>query len=211
MSIQIYKWLCVYYGYVNKGRITFLNTKELTLKSPKEYLHRTTIEGYITHANHNSGKIARTKWYREKYIDDSIIISITTVIIAILFIVVFVMSIVLIMIIIFFSSSIKSTSLYSWNSQNMMTSSNGNISALLAICPRNSPARGIHRSPVNPPHKGQWRRALMFSLICVWITGWVNNREAGDQRRYRVHYDVIVMNPLSARCSDNPYAIKHCE
>ena len=53
--------------------------------------------------------------------------------------------------------------------------------------------RGIHRSPVNSPHKGQWRRALMFSLICVWINGWVNNREAGDLRRYRLHYDVIVM------------------
>ena len=33
----------------------------------------------------------------------------------------------------------------------------------------------------------------MFSLICVWIKGWVNNREAGDLRRYRDHYDVIVM------------------
>ena len=40
--------------------------------------------------------------------------------------------------------------------------------------------RGIHRSPVNFPHKGQWHGALMFSLICVWINGWVNNREAGD-------------------------------
>ena len=53
--------------------------------------------------------------------------------------------------------------------------------------------RGIHRSPVNSLHKGLWRGALMFSLICVWISGWVNNREAGDQRRYRAHYDVIVM------------------
>ena len=52
---------------------------------------------------------------------------------------------------------------------------------------------GIHRSPVNSPHKGQWRRALMFSLIRVWINGWVNNREAGDLRRYRSHYDVTVM------------------
>ena len=32
--------------------------------------------------------------------------------------------------------------------------------------------RGIHRSPVNFPHRGQWRRALMLSLICVWINGW---------------------------------------
>ena len=53
--------------------------------------------------------------------------------------------------------------------------------------------RGIHRSPVNSPHKGQWRGALMFTLICAWINGWVNNGEAGDLRRYRAHYDVIVM------------------
>ena len=33
--------------------------------------------------------------------------------------------------------------------------------------------RGIHRSPVNSPHKGQW-----------------HNREAGDLRRHRGHYDV---------------------
>ena len=60
--------------------------------------------------------------------------------------------------------------------------------------PRNWPfVRGIHRSPVNSPHKGQWRGALMFSLICVWINNWVSNREAGDSRRYRAHYDVSVM------------------
>ena len=34
---------------------------------------------------------------------------------------------------------------------------------------------GIHQSPVNSPHKGQWRGALMFSLICAWINVWVNN------------------------------------
>ena len=45
--------------------------------------------------------------------------------------------------------------------------------------------RGIHRSPVNSPHKGQWRGALMFSFICAWINDWVNNREAGDLRRHR--------------------------
>ena len=53
--------------------------------------------------------------------------------------------------------------------------------------------RGIHRSPVNSLHKGQWRGALIFSLICVWINGWVNNHEAGDLRRYGAHYDVTVM------------------
>ena len=53
--------------------------------------------------------------------------------------------------------------------------------------------RGIHRFPVNSPHKGQWRGALMFSLICLWINDWVNDREAGDLRRNRAHHDVIVM------------------
>ena len=47
--------------------------------------------------------------------------------------------------------------------------------------------RGIHRSPVNSSHKGRWRGALIFSLICVWINDWVNNREAGDLRRHRGH------------------------
>ena len=53
--------------------------------------------------------------------------------------------------------------------------------------------REIHRSPVNSPHKGQWRGILMFSLICAWTNGWVNNREGGDLRRHRAHYDAIAM------------------
>ena len=51
----------------------------------------------------------------------------------------------------------------------------------------------MHRSPVNSPNKGQWRGTLVFSLICVWINGWLNNRGAGDFRRHRAHYDVILM------------------
>ena len=62
------------------------------------------------------------------------------------------------------------------------------FSALLALCAGNSPV------PVNSPHKGQWRGALMFTLICARINDWVNNREAGDLRRHLDHYDVIVMN-----------------
>ena len=61
------------------------------------------------------------------------------------------------------------------------------FSALLAIC------AGIHRSPVNSPHKGQWSGALMFSLICAWINRWVNNGATGDLRHYRASYGVIVM------------------
>ena len=62
------------------------------------------------------------------------------------------------------------------------------------LFPRTWPfARGIHRSPVSSPHKGQWRGALMVSLICAWINVWVNNREAGDLRRHRAQYDVTVI------------------
>ena len=63
--------------------------------------------------------------------------------------------------------------------------------------------RGIHRSPVNSPHKGQWGGALMFSLICAWINGWVNNREAGDLTRHRAHYDVTVMSKFREISSAN--------
>ena len=55
-------------------------------------------------------------------------------------------------------------------------------------------ARGIHRFPVNSPHKGQWRGSFMFSLISAWINGWVNNREAGYLRRPLGHYDVRIMH-----------------
>ena len=48
---------------------------------------------------------------------------------------------------------------------------------------------GIHRSPVNSPHKGQWSGAL----ICTWINSWVNTHEAGNLRWHHAHYDVTVM------------------
>ena len=60
--------------------------------------------------------------------------------------------------------------------------------------------RGIHRSPVNSTHKGQWRGALMFSSICAWINAWVNNRKTGDSRHHRAHYDVIVMFRTAVIC-----------
>ena len=66
------------------------------------------------------------------------------------------------------------------------------FSALLAFCAGNTPV------PVNSPHKGQWRGALMFSLICAWANSWVNNRDAGDLRRHHAHYDVTVMISVAA-------------
>ena len=71
---------------------------------------------------------------------------------------------------------------------HMMTSSNGNI------FPGYWPfVRGIHRPPMNAPHKGHWRGASMPSLFCAWANGWVNNPGAGNLGRHCVHYDVTVI------------------
>ena len=61
------------------------------------------------------------------------------------------------------------------------------FSALLAICAGKSPVTGEF------PSQRPVTRSFDVSLICAWINGWVNNREAGDLRRHRAHYDVIVM------------------
>ena len=53
--------------------------------------------------------------------------------------------------------------------------------------------RGIHRSPVNSPHKARDAERWYFLWSPPWINGWVDNREAGDLRRHRTQYDVIVM------------------
>ena len=64
------------------------------------------------------------------------------------------------------------------------------FSVSLALCEGNPPVTGGF------PHKGQWRRALMFSLICASTNGWSNNGDTGDLRHHRAHYDVAVMVPL---------------
>ena len=71
--------------------------------------------------------------------------------------------------------------------RRIMMTSNGNILRITGHVWDNSPVTGDF------PHKGQWRRSLMFSLDCAWITGWENNHEAGDLRHHRAHYDVTVM------------------
>ena len=70
----------------------------------------------------------------------------------------------------------------------MMTSSNGDIFRVTGPF-----SRGIHRSPVNSPHKGQSPGASMFSLICTWTNSWVNHRDTGDLRRHRVNYDITII------------------
>ena len=63
--------------------------------------------------------------------------------------------------------------------------------ALLALCEGNPSVTG------GLPDSGQWRGALMFSLICAWTNGCANNRDAGDLRCHRAHYDVTVMRTVS--------------
>ena len=71
----------------------------------------------------------------------------------------------------------------SWWRHQMETFSG--LLVILAICAGNSPVPGefTAQKPVT----------LMFYLIYAWINGWVNNREAGDLRRHRAHYDVTVL------------------
>ena len=75
----------------------------------------------------------------------------------------------------------------------------------------------FHRSPVNSTHKGQWRGALMFCLIC---TCRVNNRDAGDLGRHLAHYDVTVMKETCGACAhpdglaplgNETSAYRHCD
>ena len=67
----------------------------------------------------------------------------------------------------------------------MMTSSNGNIFRVTA------PLCGEFTGPRWIPHT-KASDAELFSLI-GFLNGWVNNRDAGDLRRHRAHYDVTVM------------------
>ena len=74
---------------------------------------------------------------------------------------------------------------WTWCAVSMMASSNGYIFR----------ATGVDqlRGPVKSLHIGQWRGDLIFSLICSWISGWVNNNKAGDLRRHCAYYDSIVI------------------
>ena len=69
--------------------------------------------------------------------------------------------------------------------------------------------REIYQSLVDSPHKGQWRGALVFSLICAWTNGWANSRVACDLRRHHAHYNVTVSRP-SYVIDKNPYTWDYC-
>ena len=66
------------------------------------------------------------------------------------------------------------------------------FSVLLAICAGNSPA--TDEFPAQWP--GTRSFDVFFDLRLNKLVCWVNNREAGDLRRYCTHYDVIVKDIL---------------
>ena len=61
------------------------------------------------------------------------------------------------------------------------------FSALLAICAGNSPVTGEF------PSQRPMTQSFDVSFDLRLNKQWVNNREAGDLRRHRAHYDVTVM------------------
>ena len=68
------------------------------------------------------------------------------------------------------------------------------FSALLAICAGNSPVTG--EFPAQRPVTRSFD--VFFDLRLN--KGWINNVEAGDLRRHRAHYDVIVMLTKKSQC-----------
>ena len=78
------------------------------------------------------------------------------------------------------------------------------LSASLALCAGNSAV------VVEFPAQIQWRGALKSSLICTWIYGCVNNREAGDSIRHRPHYDDTIYIYVPALYRYHPRLNKLC-
>ena len=76
----------------------------------------------------------------------------------------------------------------------MITTSNGNIFALSALC------EGNRRPQVGSPHKGKGRGALVYTWICTWTNSWANNRDVGDLRCPCANYDVTVMLSMFSKC-----------
>ena len=75
-----------------------------------------------------------------------------------------------------------------WRSNwSKVSSLNGNISALLALCAGNSLVTG------ELPTQRPVTQSFDFSLVCAWINDCVNNHGAGYLRLHCVHYDATVM------------------
>ena len=73
----------------------------------------------------------------------------------------------------------------------MMTSSNGNIFRVTGpLCGEFTSHQWIPRT------SGQWSGSFVFSLICAWTNGWVNNQDVGD---FDVGFLRNVINTLRPR------------
>ena len=85
--------------------------------------------------------------------------------------------------------SVSSAGKWIIHPHRMMTSSNENIIRLTGLCAGNSPVTGefLAQRPVTRSFD------VFFDLRVNKQFSWINNRKAGDLRRYRAHYDVIVM------------------
>ena len=69
----------------------------------------------------------------------------------------------------------------------MITSSNGSIFRITGPLWRKPPVIGGFPSQ----RRVTW--SLIFSLVCASTNGWSNNRDAGELRRHRAHYEASVM------------------
>ena len=83
---------------------------------------------------------------------------------------------------------------------HMVTSSNGNIFSVTGpLCEKSTGHRWIPT-----------QRPVTFPLICVSTNGWINNRDAGDLRRHRAHYDVtVIVLRITKSCSQQAHSHHH--
>ena len=94
-----------------------------------------------------------------------------------------------------------------WKSSYMVISWNGNIFRVTGpLCREFTGHRWI------PLTKASDAELWCFLLICTSKNDWANNRDTGDFRCYRTHYDVTVMGVLSmyrfGTCRINPLHAK---
>ena len=83
--------------------------------------------------------------------------------------------------------------------ESMITSSNRNIFRVTGpSCGKFTCLRWI------PLTKACDEELWCFLWSAPWINGWVNNREAGDLRRHRAHYDIVIPPIIDRLQTHNP-------
>ena len=89
-------------------------------------------------------------------------------------------------------------SIWAWWRHQMKT-----FSTLLALYVGNPPVTSEF------PSQRPVTRSFDVFFICTWLKGWANNREAGDLRCHRAHYDVIIMSTIITAdvITPSPFAV----